>query len=120
MPFETYGHPDLEGSFSFTPKAIPGVSGNPKFRDQLCFGVDLRGFDPPDGWSRIHLQWLIDAYNNFPRKGEFFTSYFETLAGTASLREQIEAGWEESRIRMSWQEALIPYLEMRNRYLIYD
>ena len=119
MPFEAYGHPELEGHFSFTPVSIPGISGNPKFRDQLCYGADLREFVPPEGWSRLQLQWLMDAYLKFPRKDEFFTSYFEKLAGTSTLREQIEAGWDQHRIRMSWQKELDRFLEKRRPYLIY-
>ena len=119
MPFEVYGHPELEGPFSFTPVSIPGISGNPKFRDQLCFGVDLREFVPPEGWSRLQLQWLIDAYLKYPRKDAFFTSYFEKLAGTSTLRAQIEAGWDQHRIRMSWQKDLEHFLEIRKPYLIY-
>jgi uncharacterized protein YbbC (DUF1343 family) len=120
MPFEAYGHPDLEGDFSFTPVVIPGVSGNPKFKDQLCAGSDLRDFIPVQGWTKIHLEWLLDAYEKFPEKSEFFIPYFEKLAGTKMLRSQIEAGWDEEKIRAGWQEDLDRYLEKREAYLIYD
>lgn len=120
MPFEVYGHPDLEGDFSFTPIEIPGVSGNPKFKDQLCVGEDLRDFIPPDGWTRIHLGWLLDAYEKFPEKSDFFIPYFEKLAGTKQLRIQIEAGWDETKIRSSWQKDLKSFQEKRENYLIYD
>jgi uncharacterized protein YbbC (DUF1343 family) len=119
MPFEVYGHPDLEGDFSFTPRSIPGVSGDPKFKDQLCVGADLRGFVPEEGWTRLNLQWLLEAYKKFPAKSEFFLSYFDTLAGTARLREQIEAGWDEHRIRSSWQPGLEAYLNIREKHLLY-
>lgn len=119
-PFEVYGHPDLKGSFSFTPISIPGVSGNPKFKDQLCIGADLTDFTPAEGWSRLHLQWLLKAYSDFPRKEEFFTSYFEKLAGTRTLRLQIEKGLSEEQIRQSWQKDLNLYLQKRKNYLIYD
>ncbi len=119
-PFEVYGHPELQGDFSFTPVSIPGVSENPKFKDQQCFGSDLSQYVPPDGWSGIELQWLLDAYSKYPRKEEFFTSYFEKLSGTRSLRKQIEMGWTEDQIRLSWQKDLKNYLEIRDRYLIYD
>ena len=120
MPFEVYGHPDLEGDFSFIPVGIPGVSGNPKFKDQLCVGKDLRDFIPADGWTRIHLEWLLDAYEKFPDKSDFFIPYFEKLTGTGQLRSQIEAGWNETKIRSSWQTDLNSYLEKRENYLIYD
>jgi uncharacterized protein YbbC (DUF1343 family) len=120
MPFEVYGHPDLTGDFSFTPVSIPGVARNPKFEGQLCFGADLRDFTPEEGWTRIQLKWVLDAYEAFPRKDEFFRAYFNTLAGTDQLRKQIEAGWDEERIRASWQEELEQYKLKRSKYLIYD
>lgn len=120
MPFEVYGHPDLPGEFSFTPESIPGVSGNPKYEGQLCYGADLRDFVPEEGWTSIQLQFLLDAYKAFPRKEEFFTAYFKKLAGSEELRRQIEAGWEEDRIRASWQEELEAYKLKRSKYLIYN
>ncbi len=119
-PFEVYGHPDLDGDFTFIPVSIPGISGDPKFRDQACKGRDLREFVPEEGWTSLQLQWLLDAYARFPGKEEFFTPYFEKLAGTSSLRSQIEAGWDEKMIRKSWQEALDDYMKIREAYLIYD
>ena len=120
LPFQSYGHPDLPGDFSFTPRAIPGVAEHPKFEGVTCYGKDLSHVEPSTGWNRIELGWLLDAYHAFPRKGEFFTSYFETLAGTASLRKQIEAGWDEASIRESWQKGLEEYKKIREKYLIYQ
>ena len=120
MPFEVYGHPELQGEFSFTPETIPGVARNPKFEGRICYGKDLRNFIPAEGWTRIRLQWILEAYEAFPRKEEFFTSYFELLAGTDKLRKQVEAGWDESRIRASWQGELEQYKLKRRKYLIYE
>ena len=119
MPFQIYGHPELEGEFSFIPVPIPGMSSHPKLQGKLCRGRDLRDFDPPGGWNRIFLHWLLDAYGQYPRKEEFFTPYFENLAGTRELRTQIVAGWDESRIRESWQEELEQFISQRDPYLIY-
>jgi uncharacterized protein YbbC (DUF1343 family) len=109
----------LRGEYAFTPVSIPGVSENPKFKGRTCYGKDLSHYEPVGGWTRLYLQWLLDAYREFPRKEEFFTSYFESLAGTSRLREQIEAGWDESRIRESWREDLEVYSRKRKNYLIY-
>ncbi len=119
LPFQIYGHPTLEGNYRFTPVSIPGVAEHPKFKGEVCHGENLSGFDPPEGWTRLYLQWLIRAYRDFPDKEGFFTSYFEKLAGTASLREQIRQGWDEERIRKSWQEDLDSYQRIRGKYLIY-
>ena len=120
MPFEIYGHPDLPGEFSFTPETIAGVARNPKFEGQVCYGADLRDFLPEEGWTMIQLKWILDVYKAFPRKEEFFTGYFNTLAGTDQLRKQIEEGWDEERIRASWQENLEQYKVTRSNYVIYD
>jgi uncharacterized protein YbbC (DUF1343 family) len=119
LPFQIYGHPDLPGEYSFTPISIPGVSEHPKFEGITCHGEDLSQFKPEQGWDRLYLRWLLEAFRTYPQKGEFFTTYFELLAGTASLREQIEAGWDEARIRESWQQDLTDYMKIREQYLIY-
>ena len=117
MPFEVYGHPKMNSSFSFTPLAIEGVAENPKFKGERCFGTDLRGFIP--GEDRIFLEFLLEAYAAYPDKGIFFIPYFEKLAGTADLRWQIEAGYDQSQIRASWQDGINNFLEKREQYLIY-
>ena len=63
-----YGHPELpKTNFSFTP--IPNYgSKNPKLQNQLCHGSDLRNIDYP---KKIELQWLIQAYRDFPDKNIF-------------------------------------------------
>ncbi|HER09631.1 MAG TPA: DUF1343 domain-containing protein, partial [Bacteroides sp.] len=49
----------------------------------------------------------------------FFTPYFEKLAGTGKLREQIVAGWDEDRIRRSWQRDLRRFKRKSTPYLVY-
>lgn len=119
MPFEVYGHPQLKGDFSFTPQSIEGVAVHPKYKGQTCFGRDLRSINPPEGWSRLFLEFLINAYEAFPDEEDFFTPYFDKLAGTVSLRKQIEEGWDQDRIRATWEPGISDYLEKRERYIIY-
>ena len=65
MQFQIYGHPQLpKTQFSFIPQPNYGAK-NPKLKGQLCHGVDLRNFERP---KKIELQWLIQAYRNFPDK----------------------------------------------------
>lgn len=120
FPFEIYGHPDLPGEYTFMPEGIPGMSMHPKFKGQECFGEDLRNYHPENGWNRIELRWLLDAYAKFPEKNEFFTPFFESLAGTDSLRKQIMAGWTEEQIRASWKKDLEEFASKRDKYLLYD
>lgn len=118
-PFEVYGHPDLPGSYSFVPESIEGMEMHPKFKGITCHGEDLRDFVPADGWNRLEIKWVLDAYAKFPDKENFFRPFFDLLAGTDAFREQIIAGWTEEEIRNSWQPGLEAYRQVRGKYLLY-
>jgi len=45
--------------------------------------------------------------------------FFEKLAGTSQLRQQIEDGLSNEEIRESWEVGLSEFREIRNAYLIY-
>ena len=96
------------------------MARNPKFEGKRCYGADLSSYLPEEGWTGLNLQFLLEAYELFPHKEEFFTSYMDKLAGTDELRKQIEAGWDEDRIRASWEKGLEQYKLIRKKYLIYD
>jgi len=121
FPFQVYGSPILpDKGFSFTPESVPGAK-NPPLLGKKCFGVDLRdavnkGIVPK---PQINLEWIIDAYNNFPDKDKFFTSYFEKLAGGKTLREQIQKGLTPQQIRESWKPGLEEFRKIRAKYLLY-
>jgi uncharacterized protein YbbC (DUF1343 family) len=116
-PFQVIGHPQLTTfSFSFTPVSIPGMATQPPYEKTVCFGLDLR---QAVAGRQINLGYLIQMYQAFPEKDKFFVPYFEKLAGTAKLREQLKQGLSESQIRESWREELNMYREIRNKYLLY-
>lgn len=116
-PFEVIGHPSLRQlTFSFTPVSIPGMAKQPPFQDQACFGWDFRQSKPE---KHIAVQWLIDAYQAYSDKDKFFIPYFDKLAGTPQLKEQIRIGLTEQQIRESWKKDLDSYLAMRQKYLLY-
>jgi uncharacterized protein YbbC (DUF1343 family) len=116
-PFEVAGHPDLKNQpFEFTPVSIEGMAKKPRLENKLCFGVDLRNAKVP---KKIWLQPVIDMYNAFPDKEKFFIGYFDTLAGTKELKEQIREGMSEEQIRASWKPGLDRYGQIRKKYLLY-
>lgn len=123
FPFQVYGHPDLKtGDFSFIPHSIPGVSEHPKFKGITCYGQNLTGYaqDYKKKPHRLNLSWLIGAYRELSADHRFFNDYFDKLAGTDRLREQIEKGISEDKIRASWQAGLKKFKKTRDKYLIYD
>lgn len=120
-PFEIIGAPWWkEGRYAFTPKSIPGVSDNPKFKDQKCYGYDLHDFgNVVRGLKSIYIFWILDAYKNAPDKAKFFNSYFDKLAGGSTLRNQIIAGKSEAEIKKSWEEGIKEFKQIRKKYLLY-
>jgi uncharacterized protein YbbC (DUF1343 family) len=121
-PFEIIGKPNFEqGSYEFTPKSIKGVSENPKYKGQKCKGIVLTDFG--DSYMPIHaslyLTWLVNFYKESPNKEKFFNSFFDKLAGTDQLRNQIIAGKSLQEIRNSWEPELTSFKNMRKKYLLY-
>jgi uncharacterized protein YbbC (DUF1343 family) len=121
-PFEVFGHPEFKGySFSFVPESIPGMATDPPFEGQLCRGLDLRGFyaSHPRMKGRINLSWLMLAHKNLGSGPDFFTSYFDQLAGSDQLRLQMLEGKTESQIRLTWLSAIDAFKKIREKYLLY-
>ena len=117
-PFTQIGHPSFKGIYehSFTPVPIPGMSNFPKHANEECYGID---FGKVDVKREFTLKYLIEFYNNFEDKENFFKKGIDRLAGTTKLKEQIIAGISEADIRASWEPGLSEYKEMRKKYLIY-
>jgi len=121
-PFEVYGHPGLQGyKFSFMPQAVQGMDSKPMYRDKICYGEDLRKYyeQHPAEKGRINLSWLISAFSALGSRPDFFNPYFDQLAGTASLQEQIIKGKSEEDIRNSWKPGIEAFKKIRKKYLLY-
>jgi len=116
-PFLIIGNPEFKDMpFSFTPVAIPGMSNDPPHKGKTCYGVDLSSVEVP---PRINLQYLLDFYNKYSDKENFFIGSFDRLAGTPVLKEQIRQGMTEEQIKATWQADLDAYRTMRAKYLMY-
>ena len=117
FPFQVIGYPDsVFGDFTFTPQPIAGMDKDPKLKGQKCFGVDLRNAPELNHFS---LEVLINFYKKWHNEGDFFTSYFNTLAGNDQLKQQIISGMSEAAIRATWQEDLGIFKQKRKKYLLY-
>jgi len=121
FPFEAIGHPDYNAApFRFTPHSVEGAK-YPPFKDVLCRGYDLRTIstDSLEADARINLKWIIDSYEYFISKPDFFQSFIDKLAGP-ELRNQIKQGMTEDEIRQSWQDGLHDFQQIRKKYLLYE
>jgi uncharacterized protein YbbC (DUF1343 family) len=123
FPFQVYGHPELgRYSFKFKPVSIPGASLNPPCEGFECHGEDLREYyaDNPGDSGKIILKWLIGAFKAWQGNASFFNDYFNTLAGNATLQQQIIQGKSEEEIRSGWEPGLTGFRKIRAKYLLYE
>jgi uncharacterized protein YbbC (DUF1343 family) len=111
------GAPELkELNFTFTPVTIKGVAVKPPHENKLCYGIDLRNDTPA---RRIDLSYVLKMYALYPDEEKFFIPYFDILAGSTKLKQQIKDGLTEEQIRDSWQPDLVKYKALRVKYLLY-
>ena len=119
FPFQVIGYPDTsQGTFSFMPKSIDGMSVNPKYSGTTCYGEDLRKLKKVPAFT---LKYLIEFYLKNPDKENFFKqeSFFNLLSGNDKLIKQIKQGIPEQEITASWQQDLDTYKHKRKKYLLY-
>ena len=116
-PFQVLGNPELKNmQYQFTPVTIKGVATKPPHENKICFGLDLRNVSVS---RKIDLSYLLQLYKAYPDKEKFFLPYFDILAGTTVLKQQIIDGLTEEEISMSWKKDLDIYNEIRKKYLLY-
>lgn len=131
-PFQIFGHPDLPNHlFAFTPVPNAGAK-DPKLKNQLCYGWNI-STAPNEALKQIddhiHLDYLLNAYQLFPDKNNFFLPsksgkekdyFFNKLAGNAILMQQIQSGKSAADICKSWQPGLNAFKKIRSKYLLYQ
>ena len=121
FPFQTYGHPELQGDFSFTPRSNAGAK-NPPLKDKLCHGVDLRTAPSDERiWERgVDLGYVIDCYRQLNLGEKFFTPMFDRLTGTDYVRQMILQGAGADRIKARWADDVERFKQTRKPYLLYE
>ncbi|MBI3510993.1 MAG: DUF1343 domain-containing protein [Bacteroidetes bacterium] len=122
LPFQVVGHPDLKNAnFTFTPSPKPGAK-DPLYNGKVCYGHDLHEFATlyVRDYKGIYLFWLLGCYKDMADKTDFFNDFFERLAGTKDLRQQIIEGKTEEQIRSGWKPALAKFKVTRKKYLLYE
>lgn len=119
-PFELFGHPRFPHTdFSFTPVSRTGAK-NPLHENKVCNGFDLRGNILKRKYE-LNLGYLIQAKELLGDSNVFIDQigFFNRLAGTSALRDQINAGWTAKEIRSTWEPGLERFKAIREKYLLY-
>ena len=121
LPFQIYGSPFTKDlPYQFTPRPTSGAK-DPFFNGQLCYGEDLSHYKKDV--RELNLEWLIKAYKNYKNPNQnFFLSnlFFDKLAGSDLLRNQITEGKSISEIRNSWKLDLEQFQKIRTKYIVYE
>lgn len=122
--FQIVGHPSLkEYDFSFTPLPKPGAQ-DPKNKGKLCYGKSFVDWTINDAkkQTKIDIELIIDFYKAVKNLNELFfleNKFFDKLAGSDSLREQIMANKTAEEIRDSWKADIENFKIVREKYLLY-
>lgn len=123
-PFQQIGAPKLSvGDDYFTPQSTVGAK-YPPYKNEKCRGFNLQNHPVavPTDTQRIYLNWLKVTFENYEGTNPYFkkNGFFNLLAGTNQLRNQIEEGWSIEKIQNSWAEDLKKYKILRKKYLLYQ
>jgi uncharacterized protein YbbC (DUF1343 family) len=101
---------------------IPTIGAkSPLHLNKLCQGYDLRSSTVKRSYE-LNLNYLINARDLLGDTNVFIDqpAFFNRLAGTASLKEQLEKGWSAKEIRETWQAGLSEFMSIRKKYLLYE
>jgi uncharacterized protein YbbC (DUF1343 family) len=121
-PFQLLGHPLLleeQAIWRLTPVSTPGAALNPPWRETVIGAEDFRQRTPEHGLMvEVWLEWQQRFAANGVRLIDK-PAFFDKLAGSSQLRQQLEQGQTAAQIRQSWQADLAAFAKQRAPYLLY-
>jgi uncharacterized protein YbbC (DUF1343 family) len=139
-PFELIGQPGIVAerfAAQLNDRRLPGVFFRPavfeptfhKHARQTCAGcqlhvVDRRAFRPVLAGVALVAAFRAADRERFrwrepPYEYEQVKLPFDILAGSAAVREQIEAGVAAEEIARSWEKDVAEFMPIRDRFLMY-
>lgn len=105
----------------FIPRSIPNMSSNPKYKDEICYGLklsvtDRENFEP----VKFGIQLLTALRKLYPAKLEFRRNTLDRLFGQTYLKEMLREGESLDKITLKWKDELEKFKSIRKEYLLYD
>ena len=119
--FQIIGHPDLKKlTFPFVPEPKPGAK-KPKQEGKVCYGRDFTEYATEEIFKQkqINLEPLLSVYRMLGDDMFLDNNFFDKLAGSPKLKQQILSGDSAEEIRATWQEKLEIFKRIRKGYLLY-
>jgi uncharacterized protein YbbC (DUF1343 family) len=121
--FQVIGSPDYTvGDYNFTPVPMEGAK-TPPHLNKPCNGYDLTT-QPTNSLRNARffdISYIKRMYDNYPDTSKFFlkSNFFDKLAGSNELRQQLIMHKSMDEIRASWEPALSNFKAARKQYLLY-
>lgn len=120
--FQVLGSPDLireRTDVSFTPEPNIGAK-YPKLQGIECFGWDYSDADIREiRTGNLAPEIYRKVFDCYTGDADFFTDYFDKLAGGTALREAILSGAGPEALQGIYSEGVADFLPVRARYLLY-
>ena len=87
----------------------------------MCNGYDLKCLGIIE-INKLNIDWILQAKTLLGDSITFIDqpSFFDRLAGSPTLRQQILKNVPEEEIRNSWEADLERFKAIRKKYLLYD
>jgi uncharacterized protein YbbC (DUF1343 family) len=94
---------------------------NPLHENKICYGYDLKKSHQKRKYE-INLNYLIQAKDLLADSIRFIDQplFFNRLAGTPKLAEQIKLGLTAQEIRKTWEPEIEEFKKIRMKYLLYN
>jgi uncharacterized protein YbbC (DUF1343 family) len=105
---------------SFVPVDIPGKSTNTKYKGIKCKGIKIKITDENKFKSvEFGIYLLSSIIKLYPESFKFNANYFDLLAGSDKLRNELFNYTEPEVIINSWNNDLNKFQQIRKKYLLY-
>jgi uncharacterized protein YbbC (DUF1343 family) len=110
----------LFGPITFTPKSIPEMSPNPKYKDEMLTGISLSITDRTKFRPYLTgIQLVQHLFRLNPKSFKWRERHFDRLCGTDKVRRFIIEGRKISDIKEWMDKDILPFLKIRKKYLLY-
>ena len=105
----------------FTPRFIPSKATYPKYKDEKCYGIEIRIVDREKVSPLKIIVSLIDVvYEMHPNEFKFKTNNFiDKLYGSDKLRNTIIFDLDLNILFEDWRRDKITFSKLRQPFLIY-
>lgn len=106
---------------SFSPKSIDKMSVHPKYKNEICNGIELEVIDRNKFESLNFGVILVSVIHKlYPHEFEFRKNRLDKLFGQTYLKTMISENSDPYDIIDKWHDDVMNFIELRKKYLLYQ